>query len=288
MLKLIDTHQHLIYPDAVGYGWTAKVSPLSNRTFSLERYAELTAGCGVAGTLFMETGVDDTDYKTEARHIAGLASQENSGILGLIASCRPEENGGFSDWLDECEALGVVGYRRILHVMPDALSTTTTFRNNIRKLGARDKPFDLCLRPWQLKIGADLARACNKSTFILNHCGMPDIAGGGYDAWRGELAALAELPNVYCKLSGLLAYCAPGKAHLSAIQPYIEHVLETFGPSRMIWGSDWPVVNLANGLPDWLNITHLVLSALSESEANAIGSGNAASLYGVSWQSHDT
>lgn len=284
MYQLIDTHQHLIYPEVAGYGWTAKVSQLANKSFPLERYSELTAGCGIAGTLFMETGVDENDYKAEARYVAALARQENRGILGLIASCRPEENGGFSDWLDECEDLGVVGYRRILHVMPDALSTTTAFRNNIRELGKRNKPFDLCLRHWQLKIGTDLAQACDNTIFVLNHCGMPDIAGDGYDAWRGKIAALAELPNVHCKLSGLLAYCAPGKAQLTAIQPYVEHVLETFGPSRMIWGSDWPVVNLANGLPDWLGITQSLLSDLSESEANAIGSGNAARVYGVSYQ----
>lgn len=281
MVTLIDTHQHFVYPDVAGYGWTDGIPPLADKAFPLERYAELTTGHDVAGTLFMETGVDDADYQAEARHIATLAKQQGSGILGLIASCRPEEDAGFADWLDECDDLGVVGYRRILHVMPDDLSTTATFRKNLRILGDRGKPFDLCMLPKQLKLGAELAQVCDNTTIILNHCGVPDIAGDGLDPWREGTAALAALPNVYCKLSGLLAYCAPGNATQAAIQPYVDHVLEVFGPSRMVWGSDWPVVELANGLPDWLEVTQSLLGALSTDEAAAIGHRNATKLFGL-------
>lgn len=281
MVKLIDTHQHLVYPDVAGYGWTDGIPPLANKEFELGRYGELTDGREIAGTLFMETGVDDADYKAEARFVADLAKAKGSGILGLIASCRPEEDAGYFDWLDECDDLGVVGYRRILHVMPDELSTTATFRNNVRALGDRGKPFDLCMLPKQLGIGAELAQACDNTTIVLNHCGVPDIAGGGLDHWRADITALAALPNVYCKLSGLLAYCAPGEATQAAIQPYVDHVLEVFGPSRMVWGSDWPVVELANGLPDWLDVTQSLLRVLSEDEANAIGSGTAATIFDI-------
>lgn len=279
MVKLLDTHQHLIYPDVAGYGWTDGIPPLANKSFALARYAELTAGHDVVGTLFMETGVDDTDYQAEARFVAELAKNDDSGILGLIASCRPEDDAGFTDWLDECDDLGVVGFRRILHVMPDELSTTGVFRKNVQALGKRGKPFDLCMLPKQLKIGADLARTCDGTTFILNHCGVPDIAGGGLDPWRADIAALAALPNVYCKLSGLLAYCTPGQQTQEAIQPYFDHALEAFGPERMVWGSDWPVVELAKGLPDWLAVTQAMLGELSKDEADAIGALNARRIF---------
>ena len=279
MVKLIDTHQHLVYPDVAGYGWTDGIAPLANKAFSLERYAELTAGHDVVGTLFMETGVDDADYKTEARHVSKLSQNHDSGIVGLIASCRPEDDAGFDDWLDECDDLGVVGFRRVLHVMPDDLSTASVFRKNLRVLGKRGKPFDLCVLPTQLQIGADLAGACEGTTFILNHCGVPDIGGSFIDPWRADITALAALPNVYCKVSGLLAYCAPGRATQETIQPYFDHALEAFGPSRMVWGSDWPVVDLANGLPDWLAVTQSMLGALSDDEADAIGSGTARKIF---------
>ncbi len=124
-----------------------------------------------------------------------------------------------------------------------------------------------------------LARQCDNATIVLNHCGVPDIATGEYTEWRRGVDALAKLPNVHCKLSGLLAYCAPGEANQQAIQPYVDHVLEVFGPSRMIWGSDWPVVELAKGLPDWLRVTQSLLGALSPDEAAAIGYRNAIRLY---------
>ncbi|RVT81894.1 amidohydrolase [Rhodobacteraceae bacterium CCMM004] len=276
---MIDTHQHLIYPDVAGYAWTDDIPPLARRAFPLERYRDLTAGAPVEGTLFMETGADDADYRAETRHVAALARQDGSGILGLVASCRPEEDAGFSDWLDECADLGVVGYRRILHVMPDARSASDTFRRNVAAIGARGLPFDLCVLARQLPIGADLVRACPETAFVLNHCGVPDIAGDGLDPWRADISALAALPNVVCKLSGLLAYCPPGAASADTIRPYVDHVLEVFGPARMVWGSDWPVVDLARGVEHWLEVTQALLAPLSADEAAAIGHGTARRVY---------
>ncbi|AXI48520.1 amidohydrolase [Sulfitobacter sp. SK012] len=281
MVNLIDTHQHLVYPDVAGYSWTADIPPLASQAFPLSRYIELTASHNVIGTLFMETGVDDADYKAEARYVADLAKQDGSGIVGVIASCRPEDDAGFTDWLDECDDLGVAGFRRILHVMPDDLSTTSTFRRNVQALGKRGKTFDLCMLPKQLKNGVALAAACPDTTIVLNHCGVPDIAGGKMDLWRADMMALAALPNVYCKLSGLLAYCAPGHATQEVIQPYFDHALAAFGANRMVWGSDWPVVELANGLPDWLAVTQSMLGALSDDEAAEIGSETARKIFGL-------
>ncbi|MFT7494182.1 MAG: putative TIM-barrel fold metal-dependent hydrolase [Alteromonas macleodii] len=280
-MELIDTHQHLVYPDVAGYAWTDGILPLANKEFTLETYKELTKNAHIIGTVFMETGADDADYQTEARFVAQLMQQKNSGILGIIASCRPEEDSGFSEWLDECANLGVVGYRRMLHVMDDNLSKSETFRRNVAAIGARGKTFDLCVLPKQLAIGMDLVTFCPNTKFILNHCGVPDIAGGGLDPWRANMTALASHENVTCKLSGLLAYCNAGTATLSSIRPYLDHVLEIFGPTRIVWGSDWPVVELANGLHDWIDITNAILCELSISEANMIGNDTTRRIYGL-------
>lgn len=279
MTELLDTHQHLIYPDVAGYSWTDDIPALADKSFSLEDYKSLTTGKEVSGTLFMETGADDLDYRAEARFVARLAKNSESGIHGVIASCRPEVDDGFSEWLDECENLSVLAYRRVLHVMHDDVSKTEAFRRNVRKIGNRGKVFDLCFRAKQLLIAIDLAKACDNTEMVLNHCGVPDIAGGGLDPWREYISKISELPNVNCKLSGVLAYCALGNATLEAINPYVEHVFDKFGSDRIVWGSDWPVVNLANGLPDWLEVTQKIFSALSKDERTAIGSGNAKRIY---------
>lgn len=280
MYSLLDTHQHLVYPAQAGYSWTAGIPALADQSFSLEDYAGLT-GDAVIGALFMETGVDDADYQAETRFIAGLAADPAQKILGMIASCRPEENKGYDAWLEECAGLPVVGYRRILHVMDDSLSQSDVFRRNIRKLGQAGKTFDMCFLPAQLPIAAALAKACDNTSLILNHCGVPDIAGGDMEPWKKDITALAALPNVACKISGLLAYCASGTANLATIQPYIDHVITAFGADRLVWGSDWPVVNMANGLPDWLDNTQAFLAAFSTVDAEKISHKNATRIYNL-------
>ena len=282
-MDLIDTHQHLILRDRVGYAWTGEF-PILAGDFTREDYAGLVAGTGVRATIFMETGVDDADYQTEARMVAGMVGTSVGGVamLGQIASIRPEFDAGFDAWLEEARGLKVVGFRRILHVVPDDVSLTETFRANLRKIGRAGYPFDLNFLSRQLvPIGVPLLKACPDQPFILDHCGVPDVAGGDWEAWRAGIAAVAAFPNVVVKLSGITTYCAPGTASVALVRPYVEYLLEAFGPQRMLWGGDWPVVNLGAGLPEWIRMTGELLAGLSEDERAAIGTGTARRVYGV-------
>ena len=281
MVALLDTHQHLVYPEINRYSWTDNSPALADKSFTIQDYQQLTDDVEIVGTLFMETGVDDKDYQTETRAVARLSEDKSNNILGLIASCRPEQDDGFSAWLDECAELNVVGFRRILHVVDDALSTPETFRRNVRAIGDRGKVFDMCFHARQLPLAVELAQACPNTQFVLNHCGVPDIAGGELQGWQAGMRAIAREPNIVCKLSGIMAYCSPGQASLAAIQPYVDHVLDTFGAGRIIWGSDWPVVDVANGLPAWISVTQQILEQLSPDEAARIGATNAAQIYRV-------
>jgi predicted TIM-barrel fold metal-dependent hydrolase len=285
MISLLDTHQHLVYREKASYGWTKDIPPLAEGNFTLDDYKTLTEGLGIGGTLFMETGVDDPDYQQETRFVKSLADNSDNGMIGLISSIRPESDEAFETWLEETIEMGVVGYRRILHVMPDDTSQSDIFRKNVRKIGVSGKTFDICFLPGQLPIACELAKACENTKLILNHCGVPDIAGDGLDPWRQDIKALAQIPNVICKLSGLMAYCAPGTSSLESIEPYVDHVLNCFGPNRMVWGSDWPVVNLAKGLPEWIAVTRKILGKLSADEASSIAYGTAQIVYKVKIQS---
>ena len=285
MISLLDTHQHLVYREKASYGWTKDIPLLAEENFILDDYKTLTEGLGIGGTLFMETGVDDPDYQQETRFVKSLADNSDNGMIGLISSIRPESDEAFETWLEETIEMGVVGYRRILHVMPDDTSQSDIFRKNVRKIGVSGKTFDICFLPGQLPIACELAKACENTKLILNHCGVPDIAGAGLDPWRQDIKALAQIPNVICKLSGLMAYCAPGTSSLETIEPYVDHVLNCFGPNRMVWGSDWPVVNLAKGLPEWIAVTRKILGKLSADEASSIAYGTAQIVYKVKIQS---
>lgn len=279
-MKLLDTHQHLIYRDRLGYAWAEGIPPLASGDFTVETYNEL-AGGQVAGALFMEAAVDDADYQQEARLIASIAHDSASSILGLIASCRPETEAGFEAWLDECAGMGVVGFRRVLHVVDDEMSRASIFRENIRRIGSRGMSFDMCFLARQLPVALELASACPDMTLVLDHCGVPDIAGGAFETWAADIDALAALPHVSCKLSGLTAYAGPDQDRAEAIRPYVDHVLSAFGPARMVWGSDWPVVDLGSGLPGWLDMTRDILTGLSPDEAADISHRTAQRIYRV-------
>jgi predicted TIM-barrel fold metal-dependent hydrolase len=282
-MDLIDTHQHLILRERIGYAWTGEF-PILSGDFTREDYAGLVAGTGVRATIFMETGVDDADYRTEARMVAGMVGTSVGGVamLGQIAGVRPERDEGFDAWLEEVRTLKAVGLRRILHVVPDEVSLTGTFRANLRKIGRAGLPFDLNFLSRQLvPIGVPLLQACPDQPFILDHCGVPDVAGGDWEVWKAGIDAVAAFENVVVKLSGITTYCAAGTASVRLIQPYVEHLLEAFGPHRMLWGGDWPVVNLGAGLPEWIRMTGELLSGLSAEERAAIGTGTARRVYGV-------
>ena len=276
-MQLIDTHQHLILRDQIGYAWTAGVPQLAQGDFGLPDYLKLTAGLGIVGTVFMETGVDDADYQTEARLVAGLVG--TGAMLGQIASCRPEIDAGFDDWQAECRGLNVVGFRRILHEISDDTSQSLVFRRNLRKIGAAGLAFDLCFLARQLPLAADLARTCDNQILVLDHCGVPDIAAGTFDEWAMGINALAAFPHVFIKLSGITRYCAPGTASVAVLQPWVDHVIARFGPKRVLWGGDWPVVNLGSGLPAWIAMTQALLAGLTQAEQDAIAHGTARKVY---------
>jgi predicted TIM-barrel fold metal-dependent hydrolase len=277
-MDLIDTHQHLIYRDRLGYGWTAAIPALATGDFTLADYHALTEDAGVAATVFMECGVDDGDWRDEARMVAGLVADPASRMLGQIASCRPEED-GIEGWLDECADLGVVGLRRILHVVPDEMSQTARFRASLRAIGRRGLPFDLCFLARQLPLARALLADCPDQPFVLDHCGVPDIAAGAFAPWAEELRQVAAFPNLVCKMSGITAYCAPGTATEATVAPYVAHVLDCFGADRVLWGGDWPVVNLGAGLPGWIGISRSLLAGLSAAEQEAVAQGTARRVY---------
>ena len=279
MIPLLDTHQHLIYREAVNYVWTKDIPPLVEGNFSIEDYKTLTEGLGVSGSIFMEADADD--FHKESKFVKSVSENPSNGIKGLIVSIRPEEDEGFDSWLNETLEMGVIGYRRILHVVPDEVSQNQTFRNNVRKIGKAQKTFDLCFLQKQLPVAIELAKACDNTTLILNHCGVPDIAGKSHESWSKDMEAISKIPNVFCKLSGIMAYCAPGTSSLETIEPYVDTVLNLFGTNRIVWGSDWPVVNLGKGLKEWIAVTRSILSKLSEDEAAAIAHNTAANVYKI-------
>ncbi|MCD7107508.1 amidohydrolase [Rhizobium sp. DKSPLA3] len=277
---IIDTHLHLIDRTALTYPWLSSV-PALDRDYLYETYRQEALRCGIAASLHMEVDVAAEEIEAETLHVGQLAALPESLLVGAIAACRPEDQ-SFPAMLErQRENPLVKGFRRVLHVMPDDLSESAVFRDNIKRLAGTGLTFDLCVLPRQLGHAAALADLAPDVTFILDHCGVPDIKAGDISLWRDELKDVARRPNVVCKISGLIAYTDPDSWSVDKIRPYAETAILQFGWDRVVWGSDWPVCTLAGSLSTWVAATHALLAGSSDSERHALLAGNALKLWSL-------
>jgi predicted TIM-barrel fold metal-dependent hydrolase len=274
-MRILDTHLHLIYPEKFTYPWLGN-APKINKPWPVEAYFAEALPLGIESALHMEVDVVETDAVAESEFVLALPR-----IAGAIAACRPEH----MNFVDQIERLSehahIKGVRRILHEAPDELSQSDLFIENLRHLPDYDLSFDLCLRADQLWLGANLAQRAPDVTFILDHCGNPDINGLGLDPWRGALKEIARNPNVMAKVSGIVNHCDSGWT-AETLRPYVEHVIETFGWDRVVWGSDHPVATVTGGtLTDWVNAAREIVRNASPDEQAKLFHRNAERIYKV-------
>lgn len=275
---IVDSHLHLIDLAALRYPWLAGAAAL-NRTFSHDDYAREARRAGIEAALHMEVDVAEADIEAETRHVETLSKREGSLLAGAIVACRPEQQ-GFAAYLERVKADPFVkGFRRVLHVMPDDLSESALFRENVRRIAGSGLTFDLCVLPRQMKQAIALVDRAPDVQFILDHCGVPDVTGGALEPWRAQIAEIARRPNVVGKISGVVAYADPGTWTVETIRPYVEHTIESFGWDRVVWGSDWPVCTLGGGMLGWVAATHALLAGASPSEREKLLSANAKRLW---------
>jgi len=277
-MERIDTHLHLLYPERFSYDWTGGFPALAGKSFRMSEYCEAAAGLGIGEAIFMEVDVPFHEAAAEAAFFCELADDPSNSLSGVIAACRPEE-GDITGWMESTAHPRLCGYRRVLHTQPDALSDTDTFRRNITRIGKAGLTFDLCVLPRQQAITAALIDACPGARFILDHCGVPDIASGDLDSWRAGLRDLAQRPNLVCKLSGIIAYSSPDHLEADTLRPVIEQAIDCFGWDRVLWGSDWPVCNLTRDLATWSRLLDEILAGCSADELARLYHLNARRVY---------
>jgi predicted TIM-barrel fold metal-dependent hydrolase len=280
-MHLVDTHQHLWDLERFPYSWCASV-PALNRSFRLADYAAASQGLDITKTLFMEADVDDPHALAEAEWIQQLSGEKVVGtppIAGIIASGRPEES-NFRLHLAALSRLPAVrGIRRVLHTQPDEVAQQSAFAENLKLLPDFGYTFDLCVLPRQLPIAARLIERCPGVSFILDHCGIPDVRSGVLDPWRKEISRIANFSNVVCKISGLVAYADPLSWTVDSLRPWVNHVITAFGWDRVLWGSDWPVCTLSASLGQWVHATHQLTAHASLDQRAAFFHSNAERIY---------
>jgi predicted TIM-barrel fold metal-dependent hydrolase len=266
---LVDTHLHLIDRSRHGYPWLSG-EPELNRDFLYAEYARDALRSGITDVLHMEVDVAPSDIASEIEFVRGQSQKPGSLIRGAISACRPEDQ-GFPAMLERALADPFVkGFRRILHTVSDDISQGALFRENLKRLSGTRLTFDICMFPRQQPLAMALAGLAPDVAFILDHCGVPDIKSGDFDAWKRGISDLASRPNITAKISGIVAYADSGTWTAETLRPYVEHIIDRFGWDRVVWGSDWPVCTKGGGLLAWVAATHAVLDGCSNEERDSL------------------
>nr|MDQ2887876.1 amidohydrolase family protein [Chloroflexota bacterium] len=250
---IVDAHVHLWNPRTFPMPWLEEV-PTINRPFGLADYHAQTADLPLVGMVYVEVDVAPQFGLLEAEHAVGLAARDPR-LQGIVATAPVDYGEQARVYLDALRKLGplIKGVRRNLQgeANPDAC-LQTTFVKGVQLLAEYGYSFDICIRHEQLPAVTELVRRCPDVTFILDHCGKPNIRAQVLDPWRANLERLAASPNVWCKVSGLLTEADPQHWQLVDLAPYVAHALTVFGEQRVLFGGDWPVMLQAGSYKQWV------------------------------------
>jgi L-fuconolactonase len=273
---IIDSHLHLWDPRKLTYPWL--FSPL-DRPFLPEDFQAASAGVEIEALVFLECDAAIDQTFAEAEQVLAWAKEEPR-IAAMVCNAALEQGDAVRADLERLAGLDKVrGVRRIYQDQPDATyCLRPDFVAGVRALADYGLSFDLCLKHPQLQATIGLVDACPNVPMVLDHIAKPGIAAGLMQPWADQMRDLARRENVVCKLSGVATEAAADWT-AATLRPYMEVALEAFGPSRIMFGGDWPVSTLRLTYPEWVAVVDAVIADLSEAEQRQIYRETARSFY---------
>ena len=275
---IVDAHHHLWDPVATRHDWLADV-PALQRRFDLADFQQASAPHGVDASVLVQV-LNSTPETEEFLQIAAASTGRIAGVVGWADLTDP----GIADELARLkEQPGgslLVGIR---HLVPDEPDVNWLARPDVQRglaaVGAAGLVYDLLVRPQHLTAAIKITAALPNVRFVLDHGAKPDMATGSTQPWTKLIEELSRRPNVTCKLSGLVTEAGPVWSQ-AKIAPYAGHLLEAFGPNRLMFGSDWPVCLLAASYAEVFGLARALLTGLlSQSELDAVFGTNASLVY---------
>ncbi len=274
-MKRIDAHQHFWHYDAVEYGWIDDSMAVLQRDFLPHDLKPLLDESGFDGCV----AVQARQTIEETRWLLELARRNDfiRGVVGWVDLRSP----------DLAEQLGeltrnpkLVAVRHIVQAEPDdEFMLRPDFRRGIAQLAEFGLVYDLLVYPRQLRAAARLVRQFPWQRFVLDHIAKPLIAQAAIEPWSTDIRALAQLPNVWCKVSGMVTEARWNRWRPQDFHPYLDVVFDAFGHQRIMIGSDWPVCTVAADYGSTMRIVTDYIAQLSAAQQDAILGGNCAGVY---------
>jgi len=291
-LAIVDCHQHLWDLAKFRLPWIEKGS-LLDRSYVTKDYLQAAQGLNVAGAVYMEVDVALDQKQAEVDYVEALCATGKSPTRAAVVGgdLSSDAFAGYAKPLAKSKY--VKGVRQVLHGAKAGTCLSEPFIASVRLLGKLGLSFDLCMRPTELADGVKLVDLCKDTRFILDHCGNADVkawmsaprrggAASGHDveAWKKDVAALARKDHVICKISGIIAG-VPKEWSPDDLAPIVNHCLDSFGPDRVIFGSDWPVCLMGATYRQWVSALKEIIASRPVVEQKKLLSENAIQFYGL-------
>ena len=278
-VPIVDAHVHLYDTRRFAYAWMKDV-PKLNKPHLPADYRAAIGKAPVEQIVFVEVWIDTPHQMAEAEWVSGLFESVPE-LRGIVAAVALEEGAGAEGALARlAEMEHVKAVRRLIEFEPDVdFCLQPGFVDGVRLLAKYDLSFDICVKHVQLANAVELVRRCPDVRFVLDHIGKPPIRAGEFDPWRADLRALAALPNVCCKISGVITEADHDNWTREQLRPYLDHAIEMFGIDRVMFGSDWSVSELTHRYEEWVDIVEWTMSGSAESETRKLFRDNAISFY---------
>jgi L-fuconolactonase len=276
----IDAHQHFWRRERGDYGWlTPALAPIY-RDYLPADLAPQLAAAGIASTILVQAAptVDET------RFMLSLAS-ENAFIAGVVGWVDFESPAAPDVIADLARDARLVGLRPMIQDIPDTdWMLLPELAPAFEAMIDHGLVFDALVKPRHLTALRSLVELYPELAIVLDHGAKPPIAPGGQNAselaqWKRDVAALARETDIVCKLSGLVTEA--GSAEAPVLAECAGHLLDEFGPRRLMWGSDWPVCELVCSYAQWCRTTELLLATLGDAERAQIYDATARATYGL-------
>lgn len=274
MTVRIDAHQHFWAPSRGDYFWMPPDDPVLTRDYRIADLEPLLDRHGIAATVLVQAAptIAETEY------MLGIADSTDrvAGIVGWIDFEKEEQ-------LRQLERFAAHRkFRAVRPMIQDIPDDDWMLRPDLdwafRALIGHNLAFDALGFPRHLSRFIALFKRYPNLRIIVDHCMKPQIAAKAFDEWAPGMARIGAETGAWCKLSGIVTESAEDWS-VDDLKPYVDHVLECFGPERVVWGSDWPVCLLRATYDQWVETTDRLLSDLSDDERAAVLGGNAVRFY---------
>jgi L-fuconolactonase len=276
----IDAHHHLWQYTPEEYGWINEQMGVLRRDFLAGDLKPLLDLAGISGAIAVQARQD----LEETRWLLTLANEPgNAGWMKGVVGWAPIASPEFPETLATLrQSTRLKGLRHVIQDEPDdQFILSPAFNRGIRLLRDTGLVYDILVHARHLPQTLQFVDMHPDQSFVLDHCAKPSVAAGELAPWSAHMRELAKRPNVCCKLSGLVTEADWRHWTPASLEPYWSVVLDAFGPTRLLFGSDWPVSLLASSYQRWADTVAEWTAPLSESERSATWGGTADRIYSL-------